>query len=168
MPASIIESPRTRSMKSWPSPVKSSGSGQRLLDVLGREDAGAGGDVADERDVADRAALDGRAGVGLEQISIARGLRGVAAEVALVLQRREVRVHRGARREADGLADLAHARRVARGARTSTSMNSSTCRWRAVSGCCLRSCRRTVTRSDVRGKHLFEISLDSERAFVVG
>ncbi len=44
---------------------------------------------------------------------MARGLLGIAAQVALVLQGGEVRVHRGRRRQADGLADLAHARRVA-------------------------------------------------------
>ena len=36
------------------------GDGQRLLDVLGREHAGAGGDVADEGDVAHGPALDRR------------------------------------------------------------------------------------------------------------
>ena len=41
------------------------------------------------------------------------GLGGVAGEVALVLQGRQVRVDGGARRQADGLADLADARRVA-------------------------------------------------------
>ena len=40
-------------------------------------------------------------------------LARVAAQVALVLQRGEVRVHRRRRRQADGLADLADARRVA-------------------------------------------------------
>ena len=100
-------------MKSSPSPVKSSGSGQRLLDVLGREHAGAGGDVADERHVAHRPALDRRARLDVEVDLERAGLGGVAGEVALVLQRGEVRVHGGARRQADGLADLADARRVA-------------------------------------------------------
>ena len=100
-------------MKSVPSPVKSSGHRERLLDVLRREHAGAGGDVADERDVAHRPALDGGARLGVEADLDGAGLRGVAGEVALVLQGREVRVDRGARREADGLADLPDARRVA-------------------------------------------------------
>ena len=89
------------------------GDGDHLFDVLGREHAGAGGDVADERDVADRAAVDDRAGARLERDLDRPGLARVAAQVALVLQRGEVRVHRGRRRQADGLADLADARRVA-------------------------------------------------------
>ena len=58
-------------------------------------------------------ALDGRAGRRLERDLDRARLGGVAAEVALVLQRGEVRVDRGGRREADRLADLPHARRVA-------------------------------------------------------
>ena len=54
------------------------------------------------------------------------GLGGVAGEVALVLQRGEVRVDGGARREADGLADLPDARAGSRGGATSASMNSRT------------------------------------------
>ena len=76
MPASIIDSPRTRSMNTSPSPVKSAGNGQHLLDVLGREHAGAGGDVAEERDVAHRAALDAAPVVGSSETSMARGLLG--------------------------------------------------------------------------------------------
>ncbi len=95
MPASIIESPRTRSMNSSPSPVKSSGTGHELLDVLGGEHAGAGGDVAEQRDVADRPALDRRAGGRLERDLDRARLGRVAAEVALVLQRGEVRVDGG-------------------------------------------------------------------------
>ena len=100
-------------MKSWPAPVKSSGTGTRLLDVLGGEHAGAGGDVADERDVAHRSALDRLARARVVDELDRAGLRGVAPEVALVLEGGEVGVDRGARREPDGLADLTHARRVA-------------------------------------------------------
>ena len=83
-------------MNSWPSPVKSSGSGQRLLDVLGREHAGAGGDVADERHVAHGPPVDGGARAGVEADLDGAGLGGVAAQVALVLQGGEVGVHGGA------------------------------------------------------------------------
>ena len=41
------------------------------------------------------------------------GLGRVPHEVTLVLERGEMGVHRGAGRQADGLADLPHARRVA-------------------------------------------------------
>ena len=136
--------------------MRSSGSGHRLLDVLGREHAGAGGDVADERDVADRRRSTDGAGVGLEADLDRPGLGGVAAEVALVLQGAEVRVDRGARREADGLADLAHAGRVAAAADLGVD-ELEDLRWRAVSGSRrFETCLATVTRSRVRGKHLFE------------
>ena len=83
---------------------------EHLFDVLGREHTGARGDVAEQRDVADRSPFDGRAGDRLERdTSIARGLVGSRREIALVLERREVRVHRGGRRQADRLADLPHA-----------------------------------------------------------
>ena len=85
----------------------------RLLDVLGREHAGAGGDVAHERHVADGTALDAWPEPELVVELDGPGLGGVAAQEALVLEGREVGVDRGARGEADGLADLADARRVA-------------------------------------------------------
>ena len=44
---------------------------------------------------------------------MARGFVGSRAEVALVLEGRQVGVDGGGRREADGFADLADARRVA-------------------------------------------------------
>ena len=47
--------------------------GQRLLDVLGREHAGAGGDVADEGHVAHGPALDGGARLGVVADLDARG-----------------------------------------------------------------------------------------------
>ncbi len=53
------------------------------------------------------------AGARLERDLDRTGLARVAAEVALVLQRREVGVHGGRRRQPDGLADLPDARRVA-------------------------------------------------------
>ncbi len=58
-------------------------------------------------------ALDRLARLGVEADLDGAGLRGVAREVALVLQGRQVRVDRGAGREADGFADLPDARRVA-------------------------------------------------------
>ena len=141
-------------MKSWPSPVKSSGQGHRLLDVLGRERAGAGGDVADERDVADRAAVHDRAGVGLVADLDRAGLGGVAPEVALVLQRTEVRVHRGARGEADGLADLADAGRVPAAADLDVDELEDLLLAGGERGCFGHASAK-VTRSGVRGKHLF-------------
>ena len=63
--------------------------------MLGREHAGAGGDIAEQRDVAHRPALDRRAGGRLARDLDRARLGRVAAEVALVLQRGEVRVHRG-------------------------------------------------------------------------
>ena len=113
MPASIIESPRTRSMNRSPSPVKSAGSGQHLLDVLLGQDVGAGGDVADERDVAHRPALDDGARRRVAADLDGAGLGGVAPQVAEALERGEVVVHGGGRGEPHGLADLAHRRRVA-------------------------------------------------------
>ena len=86
--------------------------GERLLDVLGREHAGAGGDVADEGDVAHRSALDRLRPTRVVDDLDGPGLGGVAREVALVLEGGEVGVHGGARGEPDGLADLADARRV--------------------------------------------------------
>src|SRR5437762_5806324 len=57
-------------------------------------------------------------------------------------------------------------------------MNSSTCRWRVVSGPPVgpgagvgtgrAAMEETVTRSRVRGKHPFAFSLDLERLFVQG
>ena len=53
------------------------GHGHHLFDVLDGEHAGAGGDIADERDMAHRAALGRRAPVlGSRVTSIARGLLG--------------------------------------------------------------------------------------------
>ena len=85
------------------------GEREHFLDVLGREHAGARRDVTEERDVAHRPAFDGRAGDRLERHLDRARLGRVAAQVALVLQRREVRVHGGGGRQPDGLADLAHA-----------------------------------------------------------
>ena len=81
--------------------------------MFGRDDAGARGHVAEERDVADAAALDGRTRRRLEGDLHRARFGGVAPEIALVLQCREVRVHRGWRRQADRLSDLADARWVA-------------------------------------------------------
>ena len=103
--------------------------------------------------VAHRPALDGLARLDVEVELERTGLRGVAGEVALVLQRREVRVHRGARREADGLADLAHARGVAAVA----DLGVDELEHLALAGGQIGH-RSTVTRSCVRGKHPFGIS----------
>ena len=86
---------------------------EQLLDVLLGQHVGAGGDVADERDVAHRPALDRGARGRVEADLDGPRLGGVAAQEAQALQRGEVAVHRGRRGEADRLADLAHARRVA-------------------------------------------------------
>ena len=55
---------------------------ERLLDVLLGQHVGAGGDVAHERDVADRPPLDRRARQRVEADLDGPGLRGVAAEEA--------------------------------------------------------------------------------------
>ena len=93
--------------------MKSAGSGIELLDVLLGQHVGAGGDVADERHVADRSALHDRPGVGVPAHLDGPRLGGVAAQVAEALQRAQVAVHRRRRGEADRLADLAHRRRIA-------------------------------------------------------
>ena len=113
MPASIIESPRTRSMNSSPSPVKSAGHRQQLLDVLLGEHVGAGGDVADERHVAHRPPLHHGARSWVPADLDGPRLGRVAAEVAEALQRVEVAVHRRRRGQPDGLTDLADRGRVA-------------------------------------------------------
>ena len=56
--------------------------GQHLLDVLLGQHVGAGGDVADQRHVADRPALDGGARGRVEADLDGPGLGGVAAQVA--------------------------------------------------------------------------------------
>ena len=114
--------------------------------------------------------------LGSSATSMARGLRGVAAEVALVLQRREVGVHGRGRRQADGLADLAHARRIALLARLGVDelehlpLAGGQAGRSAASGglgaACALDMGSTVTRSRVRGKHPFAFSLDIEQAFV--
>src|SRR4029077_13588446 len=81
---------------------------------------------------------------------------GVAGEVALVLQCRKVGVHGGARREADGLADLSHAGRVA----TVADLGVDELEHLTLAGGQFGH-RSTVTLSRVRGKHPFGISLDS-------
>jgi len=80
--------------------------------MFGRKDAGSRGNVADERHVTRRTPLDGRARRHLERDLHRTRLRRVTTQVPLVLERGEVRVHGGRGREAHGLADLAHARRV--------------------------------------------------------
>ena len=89
------------------------GHGHELLDLLDREHAGARRDVADERDVTNRAPLGRRTGARLERDLDRPGLARVAVEIALVLEGGEMGVHGGRRREPDGLADLPDARRVA-------------------------------------------------------
>ena len=71
------------------------GDGDDLFDVLGREHAGARGDVTQQRDVPDRPPFDGRAGGRLERDLHRARLARVPPEVALVLERGEVRVHGG-------------------------------------------------------------------------
>ena len=61
----------------------------------------------------DGTTVDDRARAGLEADLDGPRLGGVPAEIALVLERGKVRMHRGTRRQADGLADLAHAGRIA-------------------------------------------------------
>lgn len=73
------------------------GEGQALLDVLGREHAGAGRDVADERHVADRPPLDRSARLDVVADLDGAWLGVVAGEVALVLEGGEVGVDGGAR-----------------------------------------------------------------------
>ena len=92
---------------------------------------------------------------------MARGLVGSRREVALVLQRGEVRVDGGARRQPDRLADLADARRVAAPADLGVDELEDL----ALAGGQIGHVG-TVARSCVRGKHLFEDFLDAERAFV--
>src|SRR4029077_14499219 len=87
--------------------------GDDLFDVLRRQHSRSRGDVAEEGDVADRAAVDDRAGARLERDLDGAGLARVAPQVALVLQGGEVGVNRRGRGQADRLADLTHARRVA-------------------------------------------------------
>src|SRR5690606_17432427 len=89
------------------------GEGEQLLDVLLRQDVGAGGDVAHEGHVAHGPALGRRVGVRVPPDLEGPGRGGVAPEVAPALQGGEVGVHGGGGGEADGLADLAHRRRVA-------------------------------------------------------
>ena len=71
------------------------GDGDHLFDVLRREHAGTGGHVADERHVAHGPAVDVGAGARFERDLDRAGLARVAAQVALVLERGEVRVHGG-------------------------------------------------------------------------
>ena len=86
---------------------------EQLFDVLLRQHVGAGGDVADERDVADGPALDHGAGVGIPADLDRPWLGRVAAEVAEPAERVEVAVHRRRRRQPDRLADLADRRGIA-------------------------------------------------------
>ena len=65
-----------------------------FLDVLLGQHAGAGGDVTDERHVADRSAVGGGAGVGVEPDLDGAGLGGVTAEVAHLLEAGEMGVNR--------------------------------------------------------------------------
>ena len=87
--------------------------GEQLLDVLLGEHVGAGGDVADERDVADRAASPAwrrcscRTGPRSPEAWSGRDAGSRAAE------RVEVAVHGRGGGEADGVADLAHRWRIA-------------------------------------------------------
>ena len=82
---------------------------EELLDVLLSEHVGAGGDVADQRYVADRAAFDRRARRGVEAHLDGPRLGWVALQEAHALQRCQMAVHGGGRGEPDGFADLAHA-----------------------------------------------------------
>jgi hypothetical protein len=140
------------------------GDGHGLFDVLGREHAGSGRDVADEGDVAHRPPVDRRAARGLVGDLERARLRGVAVDVALVLQGAEVGVDRGRRREADGLADLADARRVAApadlGVDELENLTLAFGETRTFGGHV-----RKVTRSRVRSKHPFAFRLDIERMF---
>ena len=74
-------------MNSSPSPVKSAGSGQHLLDVLLGEHVRAGGDVADERHVAHGPAVEaGRTRGRVVPDLDGPGLGRVAAQVAEALR----------------------------------------------------------------------------------
>ena len=70
------------------------GDREQLLDVLLGEHVGAGGDVADQRDVADRPPLHRRAGVRVPAHLDRPRLRRVPAQEAEALQRVQVAVHR--------------------------------------------------------------------------
>ena len=114
MPASIIDSPLTRSRKS---PFVERGERDVLLDVLLGEQRAAGGDLAERAAGARRrrstaAAGSGSRALAADQLERAR-LGRVAAEQAGALEVRQVRVDGRGRGEADPLADLAHRRRVA-------------------------------------------------------
>ena len=82
------------------------GEGQELLDVLLGEDVGAGGDVADQRDVAHRSALVGGARCWVVPHLDGTRLGGVSSQVAEPLERVQVAVDRRRRGETDGVADL--------------------------------------------------------------
>ena len=130
-------------------------------------DGGAGGRL--ERDLDARGACSGRAG-GSPCPGARRGARAPSTATRARPPRRSPARSAGS---------------PAGGPRAS--MNSSTCRWRPVSvgarssvrpgatgvpgglgaGRCVRH-RANVTRSDVRGKHPFDISLDAEQAFGQG
>jgi hypothetical protein len=95
MPTPIIESPRTRSMNSSPAPGEVLGEREQLLDVLLGEHVGAGGDVADEGDVAHGAALDRRTRRRVVAHLDRSRLGRIAAQEAHLLERRQVAVHGG-------------------------------------------------------------------------
>ena len=113
MPASIIESPRTRSMNSSPSPVKSAGTGSSSSTF-----SSASTSVPAATSPTSGTWRTGRRSMAAPGVRVPphldrAGLGRVAAQEAETLQRVQVAVHRRRRREADGLADLAHRRRVA-------------------------------------------------------
>ena len=117
MPASIIDSPRTRSRKLSPDAVSISGTAISSSTCCSAS-VGAPAAIRPSRGsmrMPGRSAMTGAGSTGAVAADDAEraGLRRIAAKMTEALEVREVRVHGRGRREADGLADLAHRRRVA-------------------------------------------------------
>ena len=83
-----------------------------IFHVLLREHVDAGGNFSDKRNVFRGAPLARDTRRGVESHFDGTRLVGVALQVAEFLQRGEVVVHRGRRRQPDGLANLAHRRGI--------------------------------------------------------
>ena len=114
MPAPVIDSPRTRSMNSWPSPVKSAGRGSSSSTFSwASTSVPAATSPTSGMWRVGRSSAAGVVEPGSDLTSMARGLVGVAPEVAEALEAGQVGVDGGRGREPHRLADLAHRRRVA-------------------------------------------------------